>query len=133
MSQSRYLLDTHAVIFWTNRKSVSDEFIHFFDRQEQQGNLYISPISFWEIAFLVKRGRLELVDVQSWKNELLVNTGIHELPPTAAEMIGSVNLPDIHKDPFDRLLIAQALYNDMQLVTRDRQISEYDVKTFWMS
>lgn len=133
MTRPTYLLDTHALIFWSNRESVSDEFIHYFDRQEQQGSIYVSPVSIWEIAFLVKRGRLELVDVQSWQEDLLSNTGLQLLPPSATDMIDSVNLPDIHKDPFDRLLISQARRHGMLLVTRDRKIAKYDVETFWIT
>jgi len=47
-------------------------------------------------------------------------------------MIDSVSLPDHHKDPFDRLLIAQANRRNMTLVTRDTDIAKYDVSLFWM-
>ena len=56
MKRNAYLFDTHALIFWNNKESVSEEFIEFFDEQNQQGRLYISSISFWEVALLVKKG-----------------------------------------------------------------------------
>jgi PIN domain nuclease of toxin-antitoxin system len=96
-----YLFDTHALIFWTNKEAVSEDFINFFDKQEQQGCLYISSISFWEIALLVKHGRLTISDAHVWKNEILENTNIRLTDPSVSEMIDSVLLPDIHKDPFD--------------------------------
>ena len=132
MTQTTYLMDTHALIFWSTQESVSDEFLLFFDRQEQHGNLFVSPISFWETAFLVKRGRIELDNIYAWKDELLSNSGIQLLSPTAAEMIDSVNLPTIHKDPFDRLLVAQARQNNCRLVTVDTHIKQYEVETFWL-
>ena len=132
MKKSTYLFDTHALIFWNSKKTVSDEFINFFDKQEQKGCLYISSISFWEIALLVKRGRIAISDVHFWKNEILKNTSIHLIDPSASEMIDSVILPDIHKDPFDRLLIAQANRNNFLIVTKDLDIQKYDVKTFWI-
>ncbi len=127
-----YLLDTHALVFWINQESISEEFIHFFDRQEQEGRLYVSPLSFWEIAFLAKRGKVQITDVQKWKDEILANTDIQLLTPTATEMIDSVNLPPIHKDPFDRLLISQAIRHNCRLVTKDQQIEKYDIETFWL-
>ncbi len=132
MKKQTYLFDTHALIFWNNKEMVSEDFLHFFDKQEQQGRLYISSLSFWEVALLVKRGSIALPDVHVWKNEILENTNIHLTDPSASEMIDSVLLPDIHKDPFDRLLIAQARQSNFMIVTKDQQIQKYDVKTFWL-
>lgn len=127
-----YLLDTHALIFWFNREHVSNEFIDFFDDQKDSGNLAVSSISFWEIALLVKKGRIELEDVAAWRIQLIDYTHITEITPTASEMVESVYLPDHHKDPFDRLLIVQAKKNHAVLVTRDEHIAKYEVKTIWI-
>ncbi len=54
------------------------------------------------------------------------------MDPSASAMIDSVLLPDIHKDPFDRLLIAQANQNHFLLVTKDQTIQKYEVETFWI-
>ncbi|MDY6856432.1 MAG: type II toxin-antitoxin system VapC family toxin [Thermodesulfobacteriota bacterium] len=132
MKKNSYLFDTHALIFWCNRESVSDNFIIFFDKQEQKGNIFMSSISFWEIALLVKRGKIEMRDVHAWKNEILNNTNIELINPTASEMIDSTLLPDHHKDPFDRLLIAQASCHQLLLVTKDIYIQKYPIQTFWM-
>ncbi len=127
-----YLFDTHALVFWNNNESVSETFISFFDNQVQKGNLYVSSISFWEIALLVKKGRMAISDVHAWKNEILSNTNIRLIEPTASEMINSTLLPDYHKDPFDRLLISQADQNSLLFVTKDRDIDKYEVETFWI-
>ena len=132
MKKKAYLFDTHALIFWNNNESVSEEFIRFFDNQANKGNLYISSISFWEIALLVKKGRMSMSNVHGWKNEILSNTNILLIEPSASEMIHSTLLPDHHKDPFDRLLIAQANQNSLRIVTKDRKIDKYEVETFWM-
>ena len=105
---------------------VSEDFISFFDKQEQQGCLYISSISFWEVALLVKRGRIAISDVHFWKNEILENTNIHLTDPSASAMIDSVLLPDIHKDPFDRMLIAQSISQEMPIMTCDSKFKLYD-------
>jgi len=132
VKKEAYLFDTHALIFWNNNESVSKEFIRFFDNQAHKGNLYISSISFWEIALLVKKGRMSISNMHGWKNEILSNTNILLVEPSASEMIHSTRLPDHHKDPFDRLLIAQANQNRLRIVTKDRQIDKYEVETFWM-
>jgi PIN domain nuclease of toxin-antitoxin system len=132
LKKDSYLFDTHALIFWSNKESVSDEFIKFFDKQDHQGNIVISSISFWEIALLVKKGKLEISDTPIWKNEILNNTNVQLIDPTASEMIDSTLLPDHHKDPFDRLLIAQAYNHDLLLVTKDIHIQQYSVSTFWI-
>ena len=131
MKKKAYLFDTHALIFWNNKESVSQEFIDFFDKQVLKGLLCVSAISFWEIALLVKKGRVLISDVHAWKNEILNNTNIRLLEPSASEMIDSTLLPDHHKDPFDRLLIAQAQQNNLLLVTNDRSFTQYDIETSW--
>ncbi|MCA1795657.1 MAG: hypothetical protein LC660_17630 [Desulfobacteraceae bacterium] len=62
----------------------------------------------------------------------MVHSQIKTMVPSAEEMIESVNLPDLHNDPFDRLLIAQAKNNNCLLVTKDKIIKQYDIKTFWV-
>lgn len=132
MTNRRYLLDTHALIFWAESTEMSSDFIAFLDEQQGLGRLYVSAISFWEAALLAKKGRIELADVHAWKDDLLNNTNLQVIDPTATEMIDSVSLLDHHKDPFDRLLIAQALRRDMTLVTRDAEVSKYEATIFWM-
>lgn len=52
---SRYLFDTHALIFWNLKQGVSDKFIEFFDEQADKGNVLVSAVSFWETALLSKK------------------------------------------------------------------------------
>lgn len=132
MKKGTYLLDTHALIFWNAKEFVSDEFIKFFDTQDQSGKLHVSSVSFWEIALLVKKGRIEISDIHAWKNEILDYTNIRLIDPSTSEMIDSTLLPDHHKDPFDRLLIVQAKNRHMILVTKDTLIEQYQVTTFWL-
>ncbi|MEZ4863907.1 MAG: type II toxin-antitoxin system VapC family toxin [Caldilineaceae bacterium] len=133
MSQrEQYLLDTHALIFWEGQHSVSNEFVIFLDELAKQGSLFVSSISFWETALLIQKNRLSISDVHTWKDGILANTGLRLLNPSATEMINSVQLPNHHKDPFDRLLIAQAQANNLILITRDNAIEQYDIETFWM-
>ncbi len=131
MKHSRYLLDTHALLFWANGVSISRAFKDFFDRAAEQGRVSVSPISFWEIAFLVKKQRLDLPDVKKWKDSLFQRTQLQLLSPTVDDMIASAELPPHHRDPFDRLLIAQAQNARATLVTQDTHIARYAVETTW--
>lgn len=132
MSQSGYLLDTHALLFWVNKENISTEFISFLDQQNQQQQLFISTIIFWEIALLVQKRKILLADLPAWQEQLLANTNLQLLSPTPVEMINSTVLPPIHKDPFDRLLIAQANQHRLHLVTQDETIKQYSVSNFWL-
>jgi PIN domain nuclease of toxin-antitoxin system len=132
MKSRGYLFDTHALLFWSTKSAVSTEFIHFFDEQNEQGTLYISAISFWEIALLAQKGRLALSDVHAWKDELLAYTNLRLIEPSVMEMIQSTQLPLHHKDPFDRLLIAQALHQGLTFVTQDQAIQHYEVPQLWL-
>ena len=132
MKKNKFLFDTHALIFWINKEEVSAEFIDFFDAQTQKGNVFISSASIWEIALLTKKGRLSIPDLYQWKNDLLVQSSIQLVELDAADMIDSTLLPYFHKDPFDRLLIAQAYNNDFILVSRDKIVASYPVERFWI-
>ena len=127
-----YSLDTHVLVFWANATDISPEFVRFLDACVARGELYASAACFWELALLVKRGRIVLSDVKAWKDRLLARTELRIVQPTADEIIASVLLPDHHKDPFDRLLVAQARNSGHVLVTRDDMVMRYPVKTFWM-
>jgi PIN domain nuclease of toxin-antitoxin system len=132
LKKNTYLLDTHALVFWSIGESVSSDFIEFFDNQDSKANLLVSSISFWEIALLVKKGKIDLKDTNAWCNELTTNTNLQIINPTSKEMIDSTLLPDHHKDPFDRLLISQTLNHGLTFVSRDKLIRKYDVPVFWI-
>jgi PIN domain nuclease of toxin-antitoxin system len=132
LKQKKYLLDTHVLFFWVEREEISPDFIDFLNKQGKKGNIFVSSASLWEIAVLKKKGRIEIADIHQWKNDILSHSPAKMIDPTASEMIESTMLPDHHKDPFDRLLIAQAVKYNALLVTRDKIISKYAVKTFWM-
>ncbi len=90
MKKEHYLLDTHALIFWSAKEFVSEEFIRFFDEQAEQGYVLVSSISFWETALLAKKGKIQIPNIHEWKSGLSENTRIRIIDPTASEMIDSV-------------------------------------------
>lgn len=101
------------------------------DVASRSGHVLVSTAAFWEVALLARKGRLEIDDVSSWKNELLAATGTRLATPEVDDMIASVALPQHHRDPFDRLFIAQARSLRAVLVSRDALFAAYDVATRW--
>jgi PIN domain nuclease of toxin-antitoxin system len=132
LNPKRYLLDTHAMIFWSSKEWVSHDFLMFFDQQAAKGNVLASTVSFWEVALLSKKNKIRIKNVHEWKSGLMENTNIRMIHPSASDMIDSTLLPDFHKDPFDRLLVVQANRHKAYLVTQDSRILDYSVKTFWL-
>ena len=92
--------------------------------------LCFSSISIWEVARKVKSGELEIpVSPTMFADMLVKQYGMKELPLDNAVMLRSSALPEIHKDPADRFIIATALLNDCVVVTGDRRFPEYGVET----
>lgn len=120
----RLLLDTHLLIWAVSaserlsaktRTLVSDE----------ANQLFFSAASLWEIAIKASYKRNNfVVNVPELHSELLLN-GYHELAVHARHTFAVVHLPHLHKDPFDRLLLAQAMREDLTLVTADALLASY--------
>jgi PIN domain nuclease of toxin-antitoxin system len=64
MTDDKYLFDTHALYFWNTKQFVTEDFVRFFDAKQKQGKVLVSPICFWEIAFLSRKGKVEIQDVK---------------------------------------------------------------------
>jgi PIN domain nuclease of toxin-antitoxin system len=89
-------------------------------------HLFVSPAALWEIAAKSAKGKLKLgrdLDM------VLADAGCIELPITWAHARRLRTLPDLHRDPFDRIMIAQALVEDLILLSSDRDIRKYPVQT----
>ena len=123
MSQ-RLLLDTHLLL-WAAilPERLSQKASQLMS--DAANTLYFSTASIWEISIKLSRPRDDLsIDVQEWRAGLLDN-GYQELVINSLHAMSVRNLPDIHKDPFDRLLLAQAMREDLTLVTSDAMLASY--------
>ena len=123
-----YLVDTHAIIWYV---SGSNELSSTAKNIMETKRCFFSFVSLWEIAIKQAKGTLQFdIDIPKLKTVLEDEEFIYLLPTEFdAEAIKA--LPDIHKDPFDRLLIAQAIENNLTIVTTDSKIPQYNVKTIW--
>ena len=119
------VLDTHIWVWWLNDKFsyLSAQQIDFIEQSER---VAVSVISCFEIAQLVKRERLILsLPVNEWLDEALAPAGIELFPLTPAIACRAVELTDIHKDPFDRMIIATALLHQAKLMSVDNRFKQY--------
>lgn len=123
-----YLLDTHAIIWYV---SGSTELSQTAKDIMETKRCFFSFASLWEIAIKQAKGTLQFnIDIPKLQTVLEDEEFIY-LPPTEFDAEAIKALPDIHKDPFDRLLIAQAIENNLTIVTTDSKILQYNVKTIW--
>lgn len=127
----RILLDTNALL-WAAlgdpRLSPAAEAIIGDGAQE----LLFSPVTAMEIAMKHAAGRLELPDeVGTWIRTRVATFGLVELPLTTEHAIEAGLLPRHHRDPWDRLLVAQARVEGVTLLTADEAIHRYEVTTLW--
>lgn len=122
------LLDTHIwVRFLQGDPSLSAAIVRSVEAAREGGRAFISVISIWEVAMLVQKGRLALpLSVDVWIERSLQLPGVRLLPLSAAIALETARLPEpMHKDPADRILVATALVETLQLVTLDRAILRF--------
>lgn len=96
--------------------------------EDDQRSLFVSAVTVWEIA--TKRSLGKLRAPRGWARSLPL-VGLEPLPVTALHAEAVEHLPWHHRDPFDRLLIAQATVEEMAVVTADDQLAAYDVEVIW--
>lgn len=94
--------------------------------------LLLSPVSAWEIAIKYAAGRLTLpVPPAEYVPSRMKSSGVDALALQHSHALQVATLPAYHRDPFDRLLIAQAQVEDLPILTADRQLAAYDVRLHW--
>ena len=122
----RVLCDTCALVWLATGDAKLSRMVRTIVRDSEL--LCFSSISIWEIARKVKAGELEIpVSPTLFADMLVRQYGMKELPLDNAIMLRASALPEIHKDPADRFIIATALLNDCVVVTGDRRFPEYGV------
>ena len=95
------------------------------------GGVWLSVASYWEIVIKAGKGLLHIPDSVSWWSRAVELVRAEVLPIRASHIGALARLPDLHKDPFDRILVAQAIAEGFPLVTPDRQIGAYPVRVVW--
>lgn len=126
-----YLLDTHTFLWIAADPDKLSAAVREIVSQGAS-ELLFSAAGGWEIALLWKLGRIELQEPPAvFVPAVMQAMGIAPLPIGFDTAIAAATLPLIHRDPFDRILVAEAKKNGLTVLTRDQTISRYGVQTFW--
>ena len=125
------LLDTHALIWFIGGDRQFSEKARAFLSEPEQA-IFVSIASIWEIAIKLSLGKLQLrlpLEGEFWA--FLQRNGFELLPIDYSHAVRVASLPFKHRDPFDRLLVAQALIEKMTLVSHDSILDAYGIKRLW--
>lgn len=124
-----YLLDTHTLIWFLE----NDPRLPSATRTqiETTPTIFISVVSLWEIAIKANIGKLDLSFPFSTIASNLVSLGITEIPITFKDLEIYLSLPLHHRDPFDRILIAQTMNHALIFISQDSQMDAYPIQRFW--
>ena len=120
----KYLLDTH-ILLWAAADSPRLS-VKARDIINNNGNeLLFSPVSIWEIAIKAGLGRKDFTVNPNLFRRLLLDNGYIELAVSSLHAAATASLPDIHKDPFDRMLVAQSQTEGIMLLSADEKVTSY--------
>lgn len=126
-----YLLDTHSLLWFM----AGDEHLSRRAREimeDVENSLLLSTASLWKIAIKVSLGKLPLNEpYETLIPRQLRQLGIDVVQPEIADYVAVTKLPFHHRDPFDRLIIAQALQRELPIVGRDLSFGAYGVQMQW--
>lgn len=127
----RLLLDSHAVIWYVDQDHLLSPDAHRAI-SEPSNDLLLSAATVWEIAIKVGRSKLSLsMPYDQWMNRAIADLGLTLLPITVDYANQQAGLPDIHRDPFDRLIAAQAKSENIQVISADAIFDRYGVIRVW--
>jgi PIN domain nuclease of toxin-antitoxin system len=127
----KYLLDTHAFLWFVSDdgrlSSKAGAII-----KNSKNEVFFSAVSAWELSIKIKLGRLTIEEeLGPFIIKQLSENNFSTLSITLFHSIYTLKLADIHKDPFDRMLIAQSQVEDMPLISKDKNIKKYKIPVVW--
>ena len=126
----KYLLDTHVVLWVAENSPFLSERAKdvILDKSTE---IYVSVVSAWEVAIKLGTSKLRLDGGLSEFFRMIDDNGFITLPVERDYLLQLQNLPDFHKDPFDRLIVATAVIENMTLITADENIHRYSTPWLW--
>ncbi|MDR1730544.1 MAG: type II toxin-antitoxin system VapC family toxin [Synergistaceae bacterium] len=128
----KYLLDTHTVLwFFEDSKQLSEKAAGVIEDSDPDNGIVISVASLWEFTIKRSLGKLHFDGGVTNLYAMIETNGWTVLPIAQSHLESLSDLPPIHRDPFDRLLVATAKSERMSIVTTDRNIPRYGVPCVW--
>ena len=127
----KLLLDTHTLIWWTGSRTHISMSVR--DAIGAEGaEVFVSAATAWEIAIKMRLGKLSFsADFLADFDASLGALGFMPLPVSSRHAVEARRLPGLHKDPFDRLLAAQAMIEGLTIATIDKQLAGLGVRVIW--
>jgi PIN domain nuclease of toxin-antitoxin system len=126
----KVLLDTHVVVWWLEAASrLSKQAAAILANRDN--SILISAAVGWELAIKVNLGKLRPASILDGLDRILQQQAFSELPITLDMAVRAGLLPPHHRDPFDRMLVAQARVLDIPILSADAILDRYDVKRMW--
>ncbi len=128
---SAFLFDTHALIWWWNDNPLLPQTVRR-RLTDPYAVLYVSAASAWEVATKVRLGKWADAEEAAELFEVLCDrNGFELLPVSVTHGLLAGSLPGEHRDPFDRMIAAQAIHDDLVVITRDPALALLGCATFW--
>ena len=124
----KVLLDTHTLVWAISQPELLSPLAL---KVMEENETLVSVVSLWELTLKKSKKDRLLDNPVPWWDLLIVGKGIQVLSIQARHIAAIDNLPDIHKDPFDRILLAQAIVEGATILTRDRALALYGVPIVW--
>jgi len=126
----QYLLDTHTLLWMQDdNQTLSTTAREILE--DSRCNLYLSIASLWEISIKQSLGKLQLEYTLDELSESCLSNNILVLPIQLSALNILKNLPFIHRDPFDRIIVSTAIDMNFNLITKDLNLHKYDVNIVW--
>ena len=126
---SQILLDTHVLIWFVSNDANLPDAVR--EKVEVSKTVFFSIASLWEMAIKLNIGKLPLKGAFEDLEPRMVEAGITTLPVTFIDTVQYRRLPLHHRDPFDRILVAQAINYDLTLISRDTAFDAYPIQRVW--
>ena len=124
------LIDSHVLLWWWNEQSKLSP-VAAQEILSPENRIYVSAAVAWELAIKVNLGKLRARHVVSDLTRLLSEEGFHRLAISTDHAVRAGMLPRYHRDPFDRMLVAQAQALNAPIVSADKVLDSYGVQRIW--
>lgn len=125
------LLDTHVFLWWINDDPHLPGYIRSIIA-DSRNELFFSAASCWEIAIKCRLGRIKLPQKPDmFIIDQLAKNAVQSLPVYVSHALFECNLPALHRDPFDRMLVSQSKIEKMPIITGDPLIKQYKISVIW--